>query len=106
MKSRDLNLILADSAEGLRTARLPGLSKPLEEMTISELVQLRPGAEAADSYSINAFTDNVSVTTSSLVSQIGEIAKEKAMRNEVADVRLNSLRSEIRSRTVCGGSGD
>ncbi|MDE1145746.1 MAG: hypothetical protein PW843_03895 [Azospirillaceae bacterium] len=98
MPDSKLNLQLSSKIEDLKGVRLAGVSKPLDQLTVAELVALRPGGggtEAADSYSVNAFTDNVSVSTSSLVDQIGQIAKERAMRAEVEDVKLGSLRQRL-----------
>jgi hypothetical protein len=97
MPDSKLNLQISRSTDDLKSVRLQGASKSLEQMTIAELVQMRPGGatEAADSYSVNAFTDNVSVSTSSLVDQIGQIAKERAMRSEVEDARLTNLRERL-----------
>jgi hypothetical protein len=98
MPSSDLKLQLSRKVEDLKAVRIPGLDRPLESLTLGELIEMRPGGggdEVADSYSVNAFTDNVSVSTSSLVEQIGQIAKERSMRGELDDVRLTELRERI-----------
>jgi hypothetical protein len=93
--SEKINLKISENAKELRSLRLDGIDKPIEEMTISELVQLRPGANAEDSYSVNAFTDNVSVSTSSIIEQVGQLAKERAMRAEFEEHKLVQLRERL-----------
>jgi hypothetical protein len=43
-----LNLILGSQPEDIRKVRLLGLDKPFEQLTIAELVQLRPGSDVQD----------------------------------------------------------
>lgn len=97
MPSPKLDVQISHKIEDLKAVRLKGASKPLDQMTLAELVEMRPGGagEAADSYSVNAFTDNVSISSSSLVEQVGQIAKERAMRTELEDARLKGLRERI-----------
>jgi len=98
MPDSKLNVQISHKIEDLKGVRVPGMSKPLEQMTLGELVQMRPGGGAGDvmdSYSVNAFTDNVSISSSSLVEQVGQIAKERAMRSELEDARLKGLRERI-----------
>lgn len=45
-----LRLAIGQEPEDLRRSRPPGLDKPFEELTFSELVQLRPGSEPAAAY--------------------------------------------------------
>jgi hypothetical protein len=45
-----LRLAIGQEPEDLRRGRPPGLDKPFEELTFSELVQLRPGSEPAAAY--------------------------------------------------------
>jgi hypothetical protein len=101
MPDPKLNLQLSKKVDDLKAVRIPGTAKFLDEMTLGELVQMRPGGgldEVADSYSVNAFTDNVSVSTSSLIEQIGQIAKERAMRSELEEVQLKTIRSRVTGR--------
>jgi|SRR5579863_7182795 len=56
--------------------RIPGV-KSFEELTISELVQLKPGT-TEDTYEINAVSDNISVTTSSLLNELSHIRTNAA----------------------------
>jgi hypothetical protein len=46
----DLRLAIGQEPEDVRGVRPPGLDKPFEELTVSELVQLRPGSEPAAAY--------------------------------------------------------
>ena len=101
MPTKNLNVEISRKVDDLKAVRLQG--KSLDQLTLAELVAMRPGgggAEASDSYSINAFTDNVSVSTSSLVEQVGQMAKERAMREEVDTVRLQDIRGKL--GTVAG----
>lgn len=98
MPDPKLDLRISRNLEDLKSVRVPGATKPLDQMTLGELIKMRPGAggtDAESSYSVNAFTDNVSVSTSSLVEQVGQIAKERAMRAELEEARLNVLRDRI-----------
>jgi hypothetical protein len=46
----ELRLAIDQEPEDRRRVRPPGLDEPLEELTVSELVQLRPGSEPAAAY--------------------------------------------------------
>lgn len=83
MPQRDnLNIIKSSSRSELKQVRLEGLTKPFEQLTIGELTQLRPGGANADSYEVNAVTDNVSVTTSALLHKLGEAKAVEIMKSE------------------------
>ena len=104
MPDRDkLSFVLGDQAQDLSKVRLPGLEKPFEELTVSELVQLRPGAEVADTYEINAVTDNVSVTNSAALSELGRIQGQRAVQKVVAQTRLDALRLEVAPNSLQTG---
>jgi hypothetical protein len=90
-----LNLVIGNSIQDLKQVRLPGIDKPFEKLTISELVQLRPGSEVADTYDVNAVTDNVSVNTSSMLEELGRIQKIRTMQKVAQQTRLNELRVQI-----------
>ena len=90
-----LNLMIGKSLTDLRDVRLPGLNKPFEQLTISELVQLRPGSEVSDTYEVNAVTDNISATTSAALEALGRVHKEKAMTQVVNQARLDQLRTAL-----------
>jgi hypothetical protein len=64
----------------LTEIRIPGLDKQFEELTISELVQLRPSSALADTYEVNGVGDNISVTTSALLNQLSKISGPDAIR--------------------------
>ncbi len=91
----DLKMVTANKATDLRNIRLPGLDKSFEQLTISELVQLRPGSNVSDTYEVNAVTDNVSATTSAALEALGRVHKTKVMNQLVNQQRLNQLRSEL-----------
>jgi len=106
MPSKDsLKLMIGNSPTDLRNVRLPGLNKPFEQLTISELVQLRPGNEVADTYEVNAVTDNISATTSAALEALGRVHKEKIMNQVVSQARLNTLRTQLQGSmgTASGG---
>ena len=91
----NLNLIIGRTPDDLKSVRIPGADKPFEEMTVSELVQLRAAGEAADSYNVNAVTDNVSVSTSSVLEELGRIQSERVMTDAQAKQRLVGLRDRL-----------
>jgi hypothetical protein len=90
-----LKLVLGNQPKDLRNVRLPGLDKPFEKLTVSELVQLRPGSDVADSYGVNAVTDNVSVETSSMLEELGRIHKIRNMQTVLHQSRLNDIRGQL-----------
>lgn len=92
-----INRVTASSALDLKNVRIPGLSKPFEQLTVSELVQLRPGSDVADTYEVNAVTDNVSATTSAALEALGRIHKDRVMDQVVNQTRLNDLRTQLGS---------
>lgn len=98
----ELRHVVGRTFEDLRSIRLEGLEKPFEELTISELVQLRPGSEVADSYNVNAVTDNFSASTSSILEELGNIQKEQLISKAVAQTRLDQLRPQF-ERFASGG---
>jgi hypothetical protein len=90
-----LSLVLANRVEDLRRVRLEGMDKPLDQLTISELVQLRPGSSVQDTYEVNAVTDNASVTTSSMLQELGRIQKVRVMQDALQQVRLQELSARL-----------
>lgn len=94
-----LKFKVADEARDLRDIRLPGIDKNLEELTISELVQLRPGGEVQDTYEVDAVTDNASVTTSSMLARLGRLEQHRVMNSELASARINELRGNLGTLT-------
>lgn len=102
-----MKFIVGNQVQDLKAVRLPGLDKPFEKLTISELVQLRPGSEVADSYDVNAVTDNISVSTSSMLAELGQIQKINAMQKVVNQSRLNELRTTlVPGRLIAGRSAE
>ena len=81
-QKENLNLIKSTNVRDVRNVRIPGLKKPFEELTISELTQLRPGGPLQDTYEVNAVTDNVSVTTSALLHKLGDMRATEVMKLE------------------------
>ncbi|MCC7418250.1 MAG: hypothetical protein IT176_14010 [Acidobacteria bacterium] len=88
MPDRTKLTYVVGSTQDLRSVRIPGAQKPFEQMTISELVQLRPGSGVEDNYEVNAVTDNASVTTSSLLNELGKVASRQAVNRELVATRL------------------
>lgn len=97
-----LKLIVANSVEDIRQVRLPGLDKPFERLTISELVQLRAGSQVQDSYDIEAVGSDVSVSTSSKLLELGRIQQMRAMQQVLMQTRLSELRTELIPRGIGG----
>jgi hypothetical protein len=62
------NFVVSRNVSDLRQVRLPGVSKPLEELTVGELVQLRPGGAASDEgWTVTGEASTVSVNGSSIL---------------------------------------
>lgn len=91
----EIKRISASNPTDLKKVRIPGLSKPFEQLTISELVQLRPGSSVSDTWEVNAVTDNVSATTSAALEALGRIHKDRVMTQVVNQVRMNDLRLQL-----------
>jgi hypothetical protein len=86
----NLTQIVSTSAQDISKVRVPSSTVPFEQMTISQLTQLRPGTNAEDSYAVNAVGDNVSVSTSSLLHQLGAAAAEQAVKSQVATSQIQA----------------
>lgn len=95
----ELKRIVAQSPLDLRQVRLPGIDRPFEQLTISELVQLRPGGEVQDTYEVNAVTDNVSATTSAALEALGRIHKDRVISQALNQQKLDNLRTQLMSQT-------
>ena len=83
-----LSYIVSKSSGDLKNVRIPGVQKPLEQLTIGELVQLRPGGEVEDNYTIDAVTSDISVTTSKLLNELARTQGELAIKREVVASKL------------------
>jgi hypothetical protein len=86
-----LHLVLSKNAADISRVRLPGLQKPFEQLTISELVQLRPGGSVDDSgnsIGVNGVSSDITISVSTLLDQIGEAAAENAMLNTMAEQQI------------------
>lgn len=94
-KKETLKLIVGSQPTDLRNIRLPGLDKPFEQLTISELVQLRPGSEVSDTYEVNAVTDNISATTSAALEALGRVHKDRVMNQVLQQSRLTELEAKL-----------
>ncbi|MBX3347984.1 MAG: hypothetical protein KF747_04495 [Nitrospira sp.] len=92
---KQLNMITSKNAQDLKNVRLAGLDKPFEKLTLSELVQLRPGTDVADSYNVTAVTDNATISTSSALEELGRIQKIRTMNKVVDQARLNELKAPL-----------
>lgn len=96
MPSKDeLKVFTAATPADLRSVRIPGLTKSFEQLTISELVQLRPGSAVSDTWEVNAVTDNISATTSAALEALGRVHKDMAVNQVVNQAKLNSLRTKL-----------
>ncbi len=71
-----------DYRPDIKGLRIPGVSKSFDQLTISELVQLRP-TDMNSTYEINAVTDNVSITTSALLNELSHIRSNAALRSKL-----------------------
>ncbi|NVO06332.1 MAG: hypothetical protein HXX19_10580 [Rhodoferax sp.] len=75
-----LNFIASKNVGDLSKVRIAGANKPFEQMTISELTQLRPGTAAADSYNINAVSSDVTISSSSILAELANNAALSAVK--------------------------
>ena len=98
-----INRFTSKNPLDLKQVRIPGLDKPFEQLTISELVQLRPGSAVADTWEVNAVTDNISATTSAALEALGRIHKERVINQVMDQARLNQLRTQIGGSMGIGG---
>jgi hypothetical protein len=76
--------IASRNVSDLRQVRIAGLSKPFEELTISELAQLRPGGNAEDSWTIEGVGSDISVSGSSILANLARARGEAAVQSEGA----------------------
>ncbi|MGJ4948218.1 hypothetical protein [Bradyrhizobium sp. HKCCYLS20291] len=106
MPSKDqINRVVASNPLDLKNVRIPGLTKPFEQLTVSELVQLRPGSAVADTWEVNAVTDNVSATTSAALAALGKIQADRAVSQVINQSKLNTIRTQLGAQ-VQGFSAD
>ena len=80
-----LNFIASKNVKDLSQVRIAGATKPFEQMTISELTQLRPGTAAADSYNINAVGSDITVSSSSILNELAQKAAIQAVQTQEAN---------------------
>jgi hypothetical protein len=87
-----VNFTISANASDIKTVRIAGASKSLEQLTISELVQLRPGAGAEDagSYNVNAVSSDVTISTSSALSELAQTTGIAAVRNQLSTARVQT----------------
>ena len=52
----DLKVIIGKNIQDIKSVRLPGVDKNLNNSPSAKLVQLRPGSNVSDSYEVNAVT--------------------------------------------------
>jgi hypothetical protein len=76
-----LTYIASKNVKDLAQVRIPGANKAFEQMTISELTQLRPGSAAADSYNINAVSSDITISTSSILRDLADKAALTAVES-------------------------
>ena len=94
-----LTYIASKNPADIQDVRLAGVTKPFEQLTISELVQLRPGAgvEDAGSYSVNAVSSDVTISTSSALSELAQMRAQEAVKMELA---ANEVHNSINGVTA------
>lgn len=75
--------IASKNVSDLREVRLAGTTKPFEQLTISELTQLRPGGVAADDgWTVQAEASTVTVNGSSILFNLMRERGEAAVQAE------------------------
>jgi hypothetical protein len=84
LRASTAEFIATNNVNDLRGVRLPGATKPFEQMTISELTQLRPGVDARASYNIEAVTTDVTISTSSILANIARARGLQGVRTEAS----------------------
>jgi hypothetical protein len=89
----NIKFVQTKNVQDLKGLRIPGSTKPFEELTINELVQLRPGTTAADSYNINAVSSDITISTSSLLNELAQARGAEAVRGELAANAIRNLRA-------------
>jgi hypothetical protein len=89
VKKDEMKLIISHDIADLKKIRIPGIDKSLENMTISELSQLRPGGAVSDTYEVNAIGDNISATTSALLAELGKVRAQEVMRSALVTQKLD-----------------
>ncbi|HLI34302.1 MAG TPA: hypothetical protein VKW70_04590 [Terriglobia bacterium] len=92
-----LKYIVSGNVADLSQVRIANVAKPFEQLTIGELVQLRPGGESADSYNITAVGSDITVSTSSKLADLAQLSAQQAVRSEIAanDVRTALANSQV-----------
>ena len=88
-----LHYIVARNVEDIAHVRIPGIDKSFDKMTIGDLVQMRPGGDAQDSYDIKGVDTNLAVSTSNLLMELGRTAAAKAIQREVVAGKLRGADS-------------
>ncbi|MGH9469783.1 MAG: hypothetical protein ACRD1N_05505 [Terriglobia bacterium] len=92
-----LKYIVSGNVADLSQVRIANAAKPFEQMTISELVQLRPGGESADSYNITAVGSDITVSSSSKLASLAQLAAQQSVQSELT---ANSVRSVLANSNV------
>jgi hypothetical protein len=92
-----LKYIVSGNVADLSQVRIANVAKPFEQLTIGELVQLRPGGESADSYNITAVGSDITVSTSSKLAELAQLSAQQAVRSEIA---ANSVRTALANSQV------
>jgi hypothetical protein len=77
-----------DYKPDIKGLRIPGVAKSFDQLTISELVQLRP-SDMNSVYEINAVTANVSITTSALLNELSHIRSNAALDKKLPAMGAN-----------------
>jgi hypothetical protein len=85
-----LNYFVARNVNDVKKVRIPGATKPFEEMTIGELLQLRPGSAVEDCYNVEAVTSDVTATSSCHLSDLAVRAGQAAIEREIAAAKIRS----------------
>ncbi len=78
-----LNYFISKEPQDIGKVRLPGTDKPFDKMTIGELAQMRPGGDLQDSYGVEGVGSNLTIHTSSLLSQLADSAARVAINREI-----------------------
>jgi hypothetical protein len=91
----NLKFVIAKNPSELKNVRIPGTAKTFDQLTISELVQLRPGDQAADSYNVNAVGSDVTISTSSLLAELAQVRGQAAVHEQLANHQVQTHLNQL-----------
>ncbi len=92
--------VVGRTVADLKQVQIPGATKPFEEMTIAELVNMQvrnPGESEDDSYTVEGFTSDISVSGSSILRELGDAAALQAIKTAQLNMTLANLPAQSKT---------